>query len=334
MALDHYVSQVHLKRFYSPVLGELMHAIQKSDLNEFTPNASSVCRLDEGNTNEYLSEPRLIEKFLKDIEPGYNAAVLVLEQGSPDPKSVYVVAGFVSYVLTCSPAAMRIYSQPLKNAVEHIAKLADRQGLIAPPPAELGGKNLSELLELSKVTLTVDPKYPQAIGVANILRRVVMFGNFHWEALVNTHDDCPYFNSDFPVAIEPTADKRVLNRVVPLAPNIALRICPDISLSGKPASWDFHKFVFSKREVTRHEAIEINRKLVRSAENTVFYRDDQHWVTGFVKKTGISGLRLKMFKFRNRREPYYCGGKRLWLTSAHNLNCIPKWKDSAVSTLE
>ena len=261
-----------------------MYAIRKSDLKQFTPNASSVCRIDEGNTNEYLSEPRLIEEFLKTIESGYNAAVLALEQGRPDLKSIYVVAGFVSYVLTCSPAAMRIFSVPLKGAVEMIAKRVDKQGLIPPPPAELGGKNLTELLESGKVELNVDPKYPQAIGVANILQRVVMFGNFHWEALVNTHDDCPYFTSDFPVAIEPTADKRVLNRVVSLAPNIALRIRPDISLSGKPIRWDFCNFSFSIRKVTRHEAIKINYSLVRSAENTVFYRDDQDWVTRFVRK--------------------------------------------------
>ena len=29
MALDHFVSQVHLRNFYSPVLGDLMYAIRK-----------------------------------------------------------------------------------------------------------------------------------------------------------------------------------------------------------------------------------------------------------------------------------------------------------------
>ena len=284
MALDHYVSQVHLKQFYSPVLGELMYAIRKSDLKQFTPNAKSVCRLDEGNTNEYLSEPRLIEKFLKTIEPGYNAAVSALEQGSPDSKSVYVVAGFVSYVLTCSPAARRIYSKPLKGALEMKVRRMDKQGLFPPPPAGLEGKNLTELLESGKVELNVDPKYPQAIGIDNILEWVALFGNFHWEALINTHDDCPYFTSDFPVAIEPAADERAPNRVVSLTPKIALRIRPDINLLDKSTSLDFRNFSFSKRAVTRHEAIRINRILVRSAENAVFYRDDQYWITKFVTK--------------------------------------------------
>ena len=54
MPLDHYVSQVHLKNFYSPKLGELMYAIRKSDLKEFTPNSESVCRIDDGAIGNVL----------------------------------------------------------------------------------------------------------------------------------------------------------------------------------------------------------------------------------------------------------------------------------------
>ena len=284
MALDHFVPQVHLKRFYSPVLGELMYAIRKSDLKQFTPNAKGVCRIDEGNTNEYLGEPRLLEEFLKTIEPGYNAAVSAFEQGNPDWKSVYVVAGFIAYVLTCSPAAMRIYSKPLKGALEMKIRRMDKQEIFPPLPAELGGKNLTELLESGKVELDFDQKYSQAIGIENILKWVALFGNFRWEALINTHDDCPYFTSDFPVAIEPTADERPPNRVVSLAPNIAMRIWPDNNLLDKSTSLDFRNFSFSIREVTRQEVIKINRIFVRSAENTVFYRDEQNWITKFITK--------------------------------------------------
>ncbi len=43
MPLDHYIPQVHLKNFYSPVLGDRMYATRKSDLKSFTPNSKSVC---------------------------------------------------------------------------------------------------------------------------------------------------------------------------------------------------------------------------------------------------------------------------------------------------
>ena len=35
MPLDHYVSQVHLKKFYSPALGDRMYAMRKSDNHAF-----------------------------------------------------------------------------------------------------------------------------------------------------------------------------------------------------------------------------------------------------------------------------------------------------------
>ena len=63
MPLDHYVSQVHLKKFYSPALGNRMYAIRKSDLKVFTPRSEDVCRIMDGSTNAYLREDRAIEGF-------------------------------------------------------------------------------------------------------------------------------------------------------------------------------------------------------------------------------------------------------------------------------
>ena len=69
MPLDHYISQVHLKKFYSPVLGDRMYAIRKSDLKSFTSRSKDVCRTNDGSRNAYFDEDRAIEEFLKTIEP-------------------------------------------------------------------------------------------------------------------------------------------------------------------------------------------------------------------------------------------------------------------------
>ena len=69
MPLDHYIPQVHLKKFYSPALGNRMYAIRKTDLKAFTPDSQSVCRIMDGSTNAYLKDNRAIEEFLKTIEP-------------------------------------------------------------------------------------------------------------------------------------------------------------------------------------------------------------------------------------------------------------------------
>jgi hypothetical protein len=79
MPLDHYVSQVHLKNFYSPVSPKRMYAIRKFDLKTLPCNAPIVCRIEEGSTNAYLINDRAIEDFLLAVEPKYNASVVKLQ---------------------------------------------------------------------------------------------------------------------------------------------------------------------------------------------------------------------------------------------------------------
>jgi len=86
MPLDHYVSQVHLKRFYASDLGgKKMHAIRKWDGRMFICGSEDVCRIEDGNTNAFLAEPRMIEEFAKLFEPKYNWACANLEQGKIEP---------------------------------------------------------------------------------------------------------------------------------------------------------------------------------------------------------------------------------------------------------
>lgn len=169
----------------------------------------------------------------------------------------------------------------VKGNVEAMARAADAKGAFAPPPAELGGKDLSDLLDSGGIRIAIDPKMPQVVGIANILDRVAAFGNCKWDVLINEHKDCPFFTSDFPVANEQSEDPHVLNRIVPLAPHIAIRIRPGTSRGG---DFSFKNFSFEQKKITRQEAMAINRLLVRSAEDTVFYRDKQKWVAPFIEK--------------------------------------------------
>src|SRR5438132_7530900 len=153
MPLDHYVSQVHLKKFYSPVLGNRMYAIRKSDSKVFTPRSEDVCRILDGSTNAYLREDRAVEEFLKTIEPNYNVALEKLMAGKVDQQCVYTIAGFVAYVTACSPAAMRLFSGPLKGIVETTAEMMEAKGELPPPPAALGGIGLVDLLRRGPVDI-------------------------------------------------------------------------------------------------------------------------------------------------------------------------------------
>lgn len=202
MPLDHYVSQVHLKNFYSPLLGNRLYAIRKSDLKQFPPRAEDVCRIADGSTNAYLSSARIIEELLRDIEPRYNASVAKLREGRIDKEAIFTLAGFAAYVSCCAPAAMRIHAVPLKSMLESTAVILDRRGGFGKTTEALGGKSITELLAEEAAQFVVDQKYLQALGINTIIQRLSVFGNSPWEILHNTDSGSPFFTSDFPVAIE------------------------------------------------------------------------------------------------------------------------------------
>jgi hypothetical protein len=283
MPLDHYVSQVHLKQFCSPALGNRLYATKKSDLKSFQCHSKDVCRIEDGSTNAYLINDRAIEEFLRGIEPNYDASISKLRQGAIDQECIAVITGFAAYVACCAPAAMRIHTGPLTGVLDSTANILDRQGAIEKAPPSLGSKSLSELLADGTVRHEVDEKYPQALAISTIMGRVSIWGNSAWEILHNDVADSPFFTSDFPVALEATGGQSA-NWIAPLAPDLAVRIIPDVSLSRAIPDFEFRKFRHQYRTPKRSEIIDINRLIIRCAEDMVFYRDDLPWVHQFINK--------------------------------------------------
>jgi hypothetical protein len=315
VALDHYVSQVHLKNFYSPALNGLMYAVRKSNLKRFTPRSDDVCRIDEGSTNAYLAKDRAIEVFLKDIEPRYNSSLVKLRSGKMDQEATACLAGFTAYIITCSPTAMRLHSGPLKAMLEAEAMVLDKQGLIPKAPACLGEKSATELLADGTVKFTVDPKYPQAMGISNILYHTSIFGNSPWEVLHNEEIDSPFFSSDYPAAMEVLGINKPINRIVPLAPDLAIRIMPDIRLSGTEPDITFGNFRAMPRRLRRTEVADVNRLIVQCAEELIFFRDDLAWIPGFIEKNGR--YRIEPITRRLPHGAGYC------LVSTHRIVMAP-----------
>jgi hypothetical protein len=119
-----------------------LYALRKSDLKKFTPNSKAICGINDGSTNAYLKNDRAIEDFLKTIEPNYNSSIEKLISKRIDNECIYTIAGFIAYIFTCSPAGMRIRSEPLKSLVESTASVMDSRGLLPPPPLKFQEKIL------------------------------------------------------------------------------------------------------------------------------------------------------------------------------------------------
>jgi hypothetical protein len=291
-----------------------MYAIRKSDLKTFTPSASVVCLIRDGSTNQYLRDERVIEDFLKTIEPNYNGAVAKLITGEIDPDCVYTIASFIAYVSTCSPTAMRLHSEPLKSLVKTTGEIMGAQGELPPPPPELGAIDPAEvgkLFSTGAIQVTIDPKYPQAIGIESILKLVTAFGNFKWDILHNHFDDNPFFTSDFPVVIEQTNDPRIVNKIVPLAPDLAIRMRPDPTVDNRQADLAFANFGYIRRNIRRKEVVALNRLIVRCAEETVFYRDDLPWVQPFVAKNRYYHIEVRESKLPTPTGTYLLSTNRI-----------------------
>jgi hypothetical protein len=283
MPLDHYIPQVHLKNFNSSELKEHMYATRKSDMVSFPCHSASVCRIENGNTNSYLVNDRSVEDSLKRIEPKYNSAVSKLRNNTIDQECIYVIAGFVAYVNGCAPAAMRQIS-PIQNMLVLATNALDQKGVLTKSPPSLGSKSVSELLADGTIHFNIDPKYPQALGIDSINSGISIFGNSRWEILQNDTADNPFFTSDFPVCIEKMPHGDVVNRIVPLAPDLAVRIIPDFNLSRTTPDFSFSKFNSVNRKLGRAEVGNINRLIVRCAEDFLFYCRKHEWITKFIDK--------------------------------------------------
>ena len=282
MALDHFVSQVHLKRFNSPALGDRFHAIRKCDLKHFTPNSKSVCRIEEGNTNPYLIEQRAIEDFLRDIEPKYNRATESMFADEIDAETIHTIAGFVAYVLACSPAAMRHHSTWLALYVEQFTLEMDKRGAFPPAPRSLGNRTLTDLITNGDLEIEIDPKYPQSMGIDQILQQTHIFGNALWHILRNDNFDAPFFTSDFPIATIRTSGPAA-TRLIPLCPTLAVSITPIPAMVRSKPDLTYKGFKRTIQNLKRQEAVNINRQIVRAAESEVYFSHLMPWVDRFVQ---------------------------------------------------
>lgn len=301
MPLDHFVSQVHLRNFYAAALGgRKMYAYRKSKLAVFPCDARDVCRIPEGSTNGFLTEPRLLEEFLKSIEPKYNRACQALADDKFGSDDVLVIAGFSAFVLGCSPTAMRLGAASLSNMAATEIELLDAMGELPPLPPELGQTTATDLVHAGKLVVETDPKFPQAMGISQVVSLTKAFASFRWEILRNRHaSETPFLSSDFPVALEDSGPPAI--RVVPLRPDLAIRIHPVMRSPGAPDRLD--DFRYRVTEARPKSVRDINRVIVQSADDFVFSPVNNYGIAKLVEK--YANYRLEMDHRRIRKGTGY-----------------------------
>jgi hypothetical protein len=180
---------------------------------------------------------------------------------------------------------MRLGSGPLRSSVEATSKILDASGELSRAPDVLGGKSFTELIENGVIKVTIDEKYPQALGIHGIMDRVNIWGNSAWDIIINEHHKhSSFFTSDTASGIELSDDPRIINRLVPLAPDLAVRIRPDLAARELNMDVTFGAFRCRLLTPSRKEVRAINQAIVRCSEELVFFRDNHDWVERFLYK--------------------------------------------------
>ncbi|WP_092118656.1 hypothetical protein [Bradyrhizobium erythrophlei] len=71
---------------------------------------------------------------------------------------------------------------------------------------------------------------------------------------------------------------------MPLAPDLAIRILPDVTRARTKPDLTFSGFRYRRLSLTRPDVSALNRLIVQCAEDIVFHRDAHAWIPGFVSK--------------------------------------------------
>jgi Protein of unknown function (DUF4238) len=283
VAKDHFISQVYLRNFCSDSSDKkTLHCYRKSDLKYFEPRPKDVCWISDGSTNPYFENERQIEEFLKLIEGKLNPAIDSFSKECPGLYDVFVISAFLSYFFTCSPSGGRILSSPIRETYLNAIDVLDRDNSI---PMLNGGRKLSTALNCGEIDLKVNPKFAQSFGIGNLQRLINNFGNQRWDIIFNKNTDTPFLTSDFPIVIEDMVGTQFASKMLPLTPNIAIKIYPTKKYETDSTSfYTFTEFRPSYLQISRSQAIDANRKIIRAADDMVFSNHNEHWLEKFISK--------------------------------------------------
>ena len=304
MPLDHFVSQVHLRKFYAESLNrKKMYAWRKSKGEAFFCDARDVCRIPNGSTNNYIADPRAVEEFLRLVEPRYNQACEAVLSDKIAFEDVLSLAGFAAFVMTCSPTAIRLGRQSIAALVETQARVMDENGILPRSPKELGTQTLSDLLDAEAISINVDDKFAQSVGITQVLEFTNCFGDSKWEFVRNPFEDSPFITSDFPLAIARKPRETALRRFIPLRPDLGAHVTPSrLASDSKPTS--FANFSSLIRTGTRAEVHALNRLVAQCAEDLVFANVNADWIARLVERNARFSLRHATGRIRTPNDYY------------------------------
>lgn len=286
MAKDHYVAQTYLKQFHIKEADVLVNAIRKKDLKHLHGvHTETICQKSHWSDSPYHENPRVVEDYLKFIEPKWLSAVESLRQEHFDSEIKYILAGYIVYLRACTPTAIRLGQQGFGEVVKSTYGLLERRELEKQdsPYATV----IKELRKYGGPEVDTDENFVKAIGIKSLNDLALKFYKFPWLILQN-ETEIPFITSDNPVCLDFHSFSFVYH-YFPITPRLAVVI--------KPTREDLpqEKSLADLATVNLDGVNHYNRLVIKSAENLVVFNCEfKHWIKYAVKK------------YRNWRCENYC----------------------------
>ena len=171
MAKDHYVARTYLRQFSLDGKEGFVNVIRKKNLErlEAIP-VDSICYEKNGSDNHYFPDnPRVVEDYLKLYEPRWAKCVQKVSQGIYTDETKSLMAGYLAYLRTCTPTAMRLGSEGYADFVKYIYdKLEEKE--YSNPDSKYRNV-IKTIRKYGGTKIEVDKKYPTAIGITNCNKR-------------------------------------------------------------------------------------------------------------------------------------------------------------------
>jgi len=281
---DHYVSQTYLRGFTNRD-GLLIPYYKNGYVTVGKPKSTvSVCRESDGDANSYFSDPRIIDEYLRLFENNWakHVASLANMEGNIDTK--YGIAGYVSFLRTCTPTAKRMAQICLTDSLQPYTEKIIKNGANDPELEPEIRQIFKEHQDNKCIETTVIPEYAHARAITTLVGIAHKLYCSDWLVLFN-ETATPFVTSDNPAVLYyRNKHNNIARTFIPLTPKIGVLISPNLS-SEVPTIKEIGEF---KHENDRNAEIKeeyvkvLNKLIVQSAENLVLHSEENEWLKTLV----------------------------------------------------
>jgi len=279
MSKDHYVAQTYLKHFKVKGMFKRVNAIRKSDLKILNGvHVQEICQQANWSHSSYHQpNPRIVENYLKIFEPRWSACIETLKKNTFDLETKSYMAGYLAFLRTCTPKAVRMSERCLKEVIEMNYKLISQH--------ELNKKSkyadvIRKIESAGGLAVNIDQGYSKGMTFQGVVDLAKKYAGFQWSILFNQTQTL-FLTSDNPVCID-RLTAMYSKFYVPLTPAMGLIIHPDwAEKNDEEQSQKSDEFC----DIEEKGVNLLNELLIKNAEDIVIFNHDNYEkVMDLVKK--------------------------------------------------